>query len=106
MNTRRVVRCTSGFAQSSPDIERIHLANLINFGILPLILRSEDDYRRINPDDELAIDNVHEALNATTVKVQNRTQQYDFLVECNLTERQRILVLNGGLLNFTKMMQA
>jgi aconitate hydratase len=84
------------------SIERIHLANLINFGIVPLMFINYSDYDRINSDDELVIDNVREAVGRDHVMVQNTTQGYSFGVGCKLTSRQQAIILSGGLLNHTK----
>ncbi|MHC1761428.1 MAG: aconitate hydratase [Negativicutes bacterium] len=83
------------------SVERIHSANLINFGILQLAFQDESDYDRIECGDELTIENVYEAVQQETVIVSNATQGYSFNTRCNLTPRQRDIVLCGGLLNYT-----
>lgn len=82
------------------SVERIHAANLINFGILQLSFCDAADYDRINNGDELTIDNISGALDSGRVTVNNVTQQYSFHTTCELTERQRDIVLSGGLLNY------
>lgn len=84
------------------SVERIHSANLVNFGILQLVFADETDYDRIESGDELTIDNVHEALLQETVFVRNVTKNYTFKTKCSLTPRQREIVVCGGLLNYTK----
>ena len=84
------------------SIERIHLANLINFGIVPLMFDADLDYERINSGDELVIENLSQALSGSVVRVKNVTQQYEFTTKCSLTSRQQAVVLSGGLLNYTK----
>ncbi|MCU0559225.1 MAG: aconitate hydratase [Desulfobacterales bacterium] len=81
------------------SIERIHMANLINFGIMPLIFENPEDYDRIRSEDELQIDAVHDQLPAAKLHVANRTQQMTFGVYHSLTPRQVEIVLSGGLLN-------
>ena len=81
------------------SVERIHAANLINFGIVQLVFCDEADYDRIADGDELAIDNIHAALANDTVMVRNVTRGYEFAARCSLTPRQRAIVLAGGLLN-------
>jgi aconitate hydratase len=81
--------------------ERIHSANLINFGILQLTFVDEADYDRIDVDDELAVDNMYEAVKQEIVIVRNVTKGLDMKTSCNLTSRQRDIVLSGGLLNYT-----
>jgi aconitate hydratase len=82
---------------------RIHWANLVNFGILPLVFASEADYDRLRPDDQLEIVGAREALSAGRFfQVRNVTQGYEFAVQYNLSERQRHILLAGGLLNFVR----
>lgn len=83
------------------SVERIHAANLVNFGILQLTFAEEADYDRIDDGDELAIDNVYEAVCGETVVVNNVAKGYSFKTRCALTPRQREIVLCGGLLNYT-----
>jgi aconitate hydratase len=82
---------------------RIHWANLVNFGILPLVFEREADYDRLNQHDELEIGGVRAALAAGRFfKVRNVTQGFEFPVKYNLSERQRKIMLAGGLLNFVR----
>ena len=86
------------------SIERIHTANLINFGILPLTFEKAGDYERIAQGDELRLPDVRKALTEgqTKLLLKNVTQNAEIPVVANLTERQRKIILAGGLLNFTK----
>lgn len=81
---------------------RIHRANLINFGILPLIFVEPEDYNRIKPNDELFITNVHEGLESNAVIIENRSGKYNFEAKADLTPRQIAIIKAGGLLNHTK----
>lgn len=83
------------------SIERIHMANLINFGIIPLIFRDSSDYEKVQYLDELEIPDTNKALKSTEFVVYNKTQNTELLVFHNLTPRQIEIVLHGGLLNFT-----
>ncbi len=84
-------------------IERIHQANLVNFGILPLTFAQASDYDRIEAGDELVIEGVHEAIaSAQSVKVRNATKGCDFQCEVKLAPRQRKILAAGGLLNYTR----
>ncbi|AGY58047.1 aconitate hydratase [Gloeobacter kilaueensis] len=85
---------------------RIHRANLVNFGILPLTFADEADYDGIEPGDQLRIDGVLEGLAAGELRVSNLTQKTTFTVKAALTEREREVILAGGLLNKIKSEQA
>ncbi len=79
--------------------ERIHEANLINFGILPCRFAEASDYDRLQPGDRLVCDALHALLGGRGELV-NTTQGYRFAVTTCLTERQRRILLAGGLLRF------
>ncbi len=81
------------------SFERIHAANLVNFGIVPLTFVREADYQEVQPGDRLEIPRlrVHVGRDERFV-VRNRTRGADFEVGCELTERQRRIVLAGGAL--------
>lgn len=82
---------------------RIHCANLANAGILPLVFLEESVYDRIDQMDELEIDNARKAiLSGGPITVKNLTKGFDFQVEAILSQRQRDIVLAGGLLNYTR----
>lgn len=81
---------------------RIHRANLINFGILPLVFTEPEDYARIKPNDELVIANIHADLENNTIIIENRSGKYNFEVKADLTPRQIAIIKAGGLLNYTK----
>lgn len=83
---------------------RIHLANLINFGILPLTFQNPADYEAISQGDELEIPNVRRVLEAGgELKMKNLTSGKEFALAYNLTERQKQILLAGGMLNFARM---
>ena len=82
---------------------RIHMANLINAGIIPLTFANEADYDRIDQLDELKITNLKALIaDATEITVTNVTKGFDFTVKLDLSERQRDMIKAGGLLNYTK----
>lgn len=82
---------------------RIHEANLINSGILPLVFKDEEDYERIDKGDILEIDNAREQVSrGEAITVKNKTKDYEFEVELNISPRLREVLLAGGLLNYTK----
>lgn len=80
---------------------RIHRANLINFGILPLLFQSEEDYKRVEEGDRLLIRDVLQSLNGSQdFVVENLTKGNTFVVRSNLNEREKNLILKGGLLPY------
>ncbi len=82
---------------------RIHMANLINAGIIPLTFVNEADYDKIEQTDELKMTNLHTAiLNADELTITNVTKGFDFKVKLDLSIRQREMLKAGGLLNYTR----
>ena len=81
---------------------RIHAANLINAGILPLTFADPRDYDAIEPDTQLYIYNIEEGMKAGTLTVTDQVHGFHFTVKCDMTDRQRAIVMAGGLLNYTK----
>jgi aconitate hydratase len=82
---------------------RIHRANLINFGILPLLFKSEQDYDRIEQGDVIEVkDAVSAVKGSQTFTVVNQTKEYIFDVTANLNLREKELILKGGLLSHTR----
>lgn len=82
---------------------RIHCANLANAGILPFTFKNESDYDTIDQMDELELPNIRTAVaNGGKVILKNKTKGTEIELEPVLTERQRDLVLAGGLLNYTR----
>ncbi len=82
------------------SIERIHMANLINFGIVPLMFRNGEDYDAIRAGDELEVPDTQQALRLSEFVMFNRTRGSEFVVYHNLTPRQVEIVLMGGLGNY------
>lgn len=82
---------------------RIHMANLINAGIVPLTFVHESDYDRIDQMDEIKIENIGKQIAAGNVlKATNVTKGFDFEVNADFSERQKKMLYAGGLLNYTK----
>ena len=82
---------------------RIHVANLINFGIVPMTLVNEEDYDLISEGADILISDFKNKLkteNMLTLVDKNTGKEIKLAV--NLTERQREILLQGGLLNYTK----
>ena len=83
---------------------RIHMANLINAGIVPLVFENESDYDRINQGDELEIQDITDQLKkGDTITVTDKTTGVDIITKVSLSDRQREMLLAGGLLNYTKL---
>ena len=83
---------------------RIHVANLINAGIIPLTFVNEADYDSICKDDELSFEGIAAAIKngETEFNVKNVTKNSEFKVNLDFSKRQRDMLLAGGLLNYTK----
>jgi aconitate hydratase len=81
------------------SVERIHQANLINFGILPLLFQNTEDYDDIEYDDMLLIEDTEMSVRMDTVEIKNITKNKVYFVKNSATERQREVILLGGLLN-------
>ncbi|MBQ7097041.1 MAG: aconitate hydratase [Clostridia bacterium] len=82
---------------------RIHMANLINAGIIPLTFANEADYDRIDQSDELKMTDLHNSIiNADELTITNVTKGFDFKVKLDLSLRQREMLKAGGLLNYTR----
>lgn len=81
---------------------RIHKANLINNGIIPMEFKEEIDYDNIDLVDDLVIDNIKHSLEVGTIKVKNVTKGTEFEVTVNLTEKEIDVINVGGRLNYVK----
>ncbi len=82
---------------------RIHRANLINAGILPLTFVNEADYDNVSLADKLCIENIIDDIkNGRELTVKNMSNGKTFKVSCELSERAVDIVLSGGLLSYTK----
>lgn len=81
------------------SIERIHTANLINFGILPLTFRHPQDYALIERDDLLELLQPAAQLKQGIVIVRNLTRKLDIQTNCQLNDREQAIILAGGKLN-------
>ena len=82
---------------------RIHVANLINAGILPLTFSNEADYDRIDLGDTLVLEDIRKSIqNGTPVVLKNETKNESYPLCSEFSDRQRAMLLAGGLLNYTK----
>ncbi len=85
---------------------RIHMANLINAGILPLTFANPDDYDTIDMMDEIVIKDAREqvlaAVGGAQVEITNVTKGKTFMADLKVSERQAGILLAGGLLDYTR----
>lgn len=86
------------------SFERIHAANLINFGILPLMFARDADYDIVDTGNELEIAGIAAALtNVTDLSLIDKTAKKRIPLKYSLSGRQREILLAGGMLNYTKV---
>ncbi|MEG1834863.1 MAG: aconitate hydratase [Oscillospiraceae bacterium] len=82
---------------------RIHCANLINAGILPLTFTNASDYDKVSQGDELSlIDIKNSILNELPAKLFNKTKNEEYELNYDLSQRQKDIIVSGGLLNYTR----
>ena len=81
---------------------RIHIANLINAGILPLTFEDPADYDKLAQDHVLELSDIPAGMASGCLTVTDTTTGATFNALCNLTERQQAILMAGGLLNYTK----
>ena len=82
---------------------RIHCANLINAGIMPFTFANPDDYDKIDTDDTLALPDIRRRIeNGEAVVLENLTKGDKYELAYDYSERQTAMILDGGLLNYTK----
>ncbi len=85
------------------SIERIHQANLCNFGILPLTFRDQADYEKLSQGDRLEIDDAVSQVKAGgCIKVRNVTKGYELEMDLDVSDIQRRMLVLGGRLNQIK----
>lgn len=82
---------------------RIHIANLINAGIIPLTFANPDDYDKLNQNDDLSLINVFDGIKNGKIILKDLTTGQSFETVCNFTERQQEIIKAGGLLKYTKL---
>ena len=81
---------------------RIHTANLINAGILPLTFVQESDYDELNQDDELVLSDIFAGLASGTFTLYDKTNSKKYVVNGKFTARQQNILKAGSMLAFTK----
>lgn len=91
-------------AVMAKSFARIHKANLINFGIIPLTFGNPADYDDINEMDVLVIEDTTQAATGK-VSVKNVTKGTEYVMDCDITDDDFVLLQHGGALNFIKNSQ-
>ena len=81
---------------------RIHVANLINAGIMPLTFKNPDDYDKLNPSDLLTLTDVFAGMDKGEIILKDETTGDTIPLCCSFTERQKAILKAGGLLAYTK----
>jgi aconitate hydratase len=85
------------------SFERIHIANLVNFGIIPFTFADRAGYDGLNRGDEIVLSGVRQAIEeGEPVTALNRTTGKDIELVCDLSVRQRQILLAGGMLSYLK----
>ncbi|MEF8879025.1 MAG: aconitate hydratase [Candidatus Thermoplasmatota archaeon] len=85
------------------SMERIHEANLLNFGIIPLKFKNQEDYDKIDQGDDLEINDVKKRIeNGENIVIKNKTKGEEFEATYTLSERQKKVLLSGGTLAYMK----
>ncbi|GEN88157.1 aconitate hydratase [Oceanobacillus sojae] len=88
------------------DFARIHLQNLINFGILPLTFVNEEDYDLLHPEDILEFRHIHQTIqNQRTFDIKLKGTDRTITVQHDLTKRHLEILLAGGIINWIKEKQ-
>lgn len=82
---------------------RIHKANLVNAGILPLTFKNPDDYEKISQGDTLVFSNLRNAVaSGGDITVKNTVSGGEVTLICDISARDREIILAGGLLDYTR----
>lgn len=81
---------------------RIHKANLINSGIIPMVFESNEDYEKINLNDNLEVCDLHDGLKEGRVKIINYSKNESFYAKVELSPKEVEVVKAGGKLNYSK----
>lgn len=79
---------------------RIHTANLINSGIMPLTFKNQDDYEKLNQGDVLKLENIYDGMSRGEMLLTNKTTGEKFALLCNFTDRQQEILKAGSLLKY------
>lgn len=81
---------------------RIHKANLVNFGIVPLEFADEEDYEKIEQGRQVDFQNLRSQVDSGAREIRVRADGYEFTTILDVSPRERKIILAGGALNYTK----
>ncbi|MCI5547719.1 MAG: aconitate hydratase [Clostridiales bacterium] len=81
---------------------RIHAANLINAGILPLTFKNPDDYDKLSQGDMLSLSGIYAGMDKGEITLKDETSGAEIALTCAFTARQKAMLKAGGLLAYTK----
>ena len=81
---------------------RIHAANLINAGILPLTFKNPDDYDKLSQGDMLSLSGIYAGMDKGEITLKDETSGAEIALACAFTARQKAMLKAGGLLAYTK----
>jgi len=85
------------------SFERIHFANLVNYGIIPLVFADPNDYAQVNQSDEIEIGGLKDAVReGRTIQILNKTKGVKIEALISLSARQREILMDGGILNHAR----
>lgn len=82
---------------------RIHIANLINAGIMPLSFKNADDYDEIKQGDILRLSNIYTGMDSGEIILNDETTGKSFIVVCDFTDRQKKILKAGSLLKYVAL---
>ena len=84
------------------SLARIHKCNLVNHGVVPMVFADPSDYDKINQGDELQIEQFPSQIQSRRVLVQDKTGQFNFECDVELTDSEVEVILAGGQLRYVK----
>ncbi|MDY3240913.1 MAG: aconitate hydratase [Anaerovoracaceae bacterium] len=79
---------------------RIHVANLINAGIMPLTFKNPEDYDKLSQGDDLVIENIYAGMDSGEMILQDKNSGEALTLVCSFTDRQKAILKAGGLLKY------
>jgi aconitate hydratase len=84
------------------SVERIHAANLVNFGIVCLSFKNQADYDKLEQGDDIEISDIKKKLKGNQpVVLKNKTKGIEIELEYSYSQRQKDILFEGGLLKYT-----